>query len=308
MHLQQLRCRLLPPPMLPKIGPSPPPPIAETISLHQPPPKRYHPRIHKSQDSLQQHIVLGATRRPEIFFNRWVRLSVLSKENWLRLNIKLKMKLKTIFQDSGRRLSLNTNTILWATYIEITKSDDTIFHLAAYNKLEKIFERLLELLAGKGDLAQSSLELVNMNKDTVLHIAASVGSETMCRNIIDTAESKKLLSCRNKDGETPLFSAVLHGHKDVFLYLHSICGPEDGYDYCSREDGENILHCAIAEEYYDLSLVVLRLYGGLVNLANKDGMTPLHLLASKPSAFKSGCELGWFENYMYHCKYTVKFS
>ncbi|XP_075640691.1 uncharacterized protein LOC142612490 [Castanea sativa] len=138
----------------------------------------------------------------------------------------------------------------FAFNVQITRSEDTILHLAAYNKLEKIFERLLELLAGKGDLAQSSLELVNMNKDTVLHIAASVGSETMCRNIIDTAESKKLLSCRNKDGETPLFSAVLHGHKDVFLYLHSICGPEDGYDYCSREDGENILHCAITEEYY----------------------------------------------------------
>ncbi|KAM3688732.1 hypothetical protein ACB098_10G176500 [Castanea mollissima] len=191
--------------------------------------------------------------------------------------------------------------------VRMTTSEDTIFHLVTYDKLEVIFERLVKLVWGD-DLTRSSLELVNMNKDTTLHIAASVGSVRMCCSIIDTAELTKLLSCRNKDDETPLFSAVLRGHKDVFLYLHSICGPEDGYDYCSKKDGENILHCAITEEYYDLSLVILHLYGGLVNLANKDGMTPLHLLASKRSAFKSGCDLGWFENYMYHCKYIVKFS
>lgn len=132
----------------------------------------------------------------------------------------------------------------------ITRSEDTIFHLAAYNKLEVIFERLVILLVGGDDLTRSSLELVNMNKDTALHIAASVGSLRMCRSIIDTAELTKLLSCRNKDDETPLFSAVLHGHKDVFLYLHSICGPDIGYVYCSRKDGENILHCAITEEYH----------------------------------------------------------
>ncbi|KAL4604547.1 hypothetical protein ACB092_10G200500, partial [Castanea dentata] len=194
----------------------------------------------------------------------------------------------------------------FAFNVQITKSDDTIFHLAAYNKLEKTFESLLKLLVGGDDLTRSFLELVNTNKDTVLHIAASVGSVRMCTSIIDTSKSTELLSRRNKDGETPLFSAVLRGHKDVFLYLHSICGPEDGYDYCIKNDNESVLHCAITEEYYDLSLVILRLYGGLVNLANEDGMTPLHLLASKPSAFKSGCNLGWFENYMYHCKYTVK--
>ncbi|XP_030957565.1 uncharacterized protein LOC115979649 isoform X2 [Quercus lobata] len=170
--------------------------------------------------------------------------------------------------------------------VQITRSEDTIFHLAAYNKLEEEFERLLNLLGGveeiefEIDIARSSLGLVNMNKDTALHIAASVGSMRMCTRIIDTAKSTELLGYRNKDGETPLFSAVLHGHKDVFLYFHSICGPEIGYDYCKKEDGENILHYAITEEYYDLSLVILRLYGDFVNLANKDGMTPLHLLAT----------------------------
>ena len=41
----------------------------------------------------------------------------------------------------------------------------------------------------------------------------------------------------------------------------------------------------------ELSLVILRKYRTLVNLGNKDGMSPLHLLASKPSTFKSGNDL-----------------
>ena len=55
----------------------------------------------------------------------------------------------------------------------------------------------------------------------------------------------------------------------------------------------------------ELFLIILRKYKALVNLGNKDGMTPLHLLASKPSAFKSGNDLRWFENIIYHCKYFI---
>ena len=58
----------------------------------------------------------------------------------------------------------------------------------------------------------------------------------------------------------------------------------------------------------ELSSKILHRYTELVNYVNGDGMTPLHLLASKPSAFKSGCHLKWFENIIYNCKYTIKFS
>ena len=39
------------------------------------------------------------------------------------------------------------------------------------------------------------------------------------------------------------------------------------------------------------------------NHPNGKGMTPLHLLASKPSTFKSGSDLRWFENIIYHCNH-----
>ncbi|KAL4604566.1 hypothetical protein ACB092_10G201900 [Castanea dentata] len=188
----------------------------------------------------------------------------------------------------------------WLLDVPITKLGGTVLHLAAYHNLEDIFELLLQKLAPGSPQAESYLKRENIKGNTPLHYAASVGSVRMCRSIIDKASSTTLLSVCNNEGETPLFSAVLHGHKDAFLYLDSICCPHENSNYWTRKNGDTILHCAISEEHYELSLIILRKYRALVNLGNKDGMTPLHLLASKPSAFKSGNDLRWFENIIYH--------
>ncbi|KAK4560170.1 hypothetical protein RGQ29_009089 [Quercus rubra] len=188
----------------------------------------------------------------------------------------------------------------WLLDVPITKLGGTVLHLAAYHNLEDIFELLLQQLASGSLLTESYLKRKNFKGNTPLHYAASVGSVRMCHSIIDKADSTTLLSVRNNEGETPLFSAVLHGHKKAFLYLDSICCPEEISNYWTRKNDDTILLCAISEEHYELSLIILRKYKALVNLGNKDGMTPLHLLASKPSAFKSGNDLRWFENIIYH--------
>ncbi|XP_065630311.1 uncharacterized protein LOC111985867 [Quercus suber] len=198
----------------------------------------------------------------------------------------------------------------WAFDVKVTKSDDTIFHLAAYNKREDIFERLLKLLPRGTDhehIAMSALEKANMEGNTPLHIAASVGSKKMCRSIVERSRSSRaLLSVLNNKGETPFFSAALHGHKDAFLYLASICNRVEGYFYSQRNDGDTILHCAISAEHYELSIIILDEYEHLVNVVNKDGNTPLHLLARKPSAFKSGSDLRWYEKIIYHFGVVVE--
>ena len=57
----------------------------------------------------------------------------------------------------------------------------------------------------------------------------------------------------------------------------------------------------------ELSCKILDLYVELVDFTNNKCISPLHLLANKPSAFKSGSNLRWFEEIIYHCEYTVKF-
>lgn len=67
----------------------------------------------------------------------------------------------------------------------------------------------------------------------------------------------ELLCARNKDGETPLFLAALHGKKGAFQAFH-FCPRSGGYFaydiiHCKRNlDGNTILHVAILGEYFGM--------------------------------------------------------
>ena len=58
------------------------------------------------------------------------------------------------------------------------------------------------------------------------------------------------MGARNDDRETPFFLAALYSKKGAFLRLHQICGTENGYKYSRRKDGDPILFCAIARDYF----------------------------------------------------------
>lgn len=51
-----------------------------------------------------------------------------------------------------------------------------------------------------------------------------------------------------------------------------------------------------------LAFQIIRCYPELVNSVNENGLTPLHILASKPNAFKSSSRLGLFDSIIYRCK------
>ncbi|KAJ1414171.1 PGG domain [Sesbania bispinosa] len=186
----------------------------------------------------------------------------------------------------------------------ITRSGDTALHVAVSDGQESVVEQLVKLICNSDseeDERKEALRIQNERRNTALHYAASMGSVQMCR-LIASAEPS-LLTIRNVDGETPLFLAALHGNKEAFLSLHYIwltINHPNYYANCGRNDGDTILHVAIAGDYFDLAFQIIQLYGELVNRFNERGSTPLHLLASKPSAFKSGRRLGRIERLIYH--------
>ncbi|PQM40041.1 hypothetical protein Pyn_33115 [Prunus yedoensis var. nudiflora] len=152
------------------------------------------------------------------------------------------------------------------------------------------------------------LERQNERGNTPLHLAASMGNVRMCECI---AKRHPLLvgAPPNDDNETPLFLAALHGKKDAFLCLHNIYinrleDKQKRYNYCRRKDGDTILHCAISGDYFDLAFQIINLYEDLANYVNGQGVSPLHLLAAKPSAFKSGSHLSPTDRIIYHCIYV----
>ena len=53
----------------------------------------------------------------------------------------------------------------------------------------------------------------------------------------------------------------------------------------------------------DVAFEILAKEPNLAYSVNEVGITPLHLLASKPSVFRSGSHLGWWKSIIYHCKY-----
>ena len=110
--------------------------------------------------------------------------------------------------------------------VKITRTGDTLLHLAVSDGKEEVVQRLIELITKPSNEAIKSeaLGILNERKNTPLHLAAALGNVRMCKCI---ARAKPdLIGVRNVDGETPFFLAALHGKLDAFLCLHFICQKE----------------------------------------------------------------------------------
>ncbi|KAK7306463.1 hypothetical protein VNO77_44404 [Canavalia gladiata] len=191
----------------------------------------------------------------------------------------------------------------------ITRLGDTALHVAVADGKDDVVQQLVKLICWEEDEeGKEALRIENERGNTVLHFAASMGSVQTCEYIASAEVS--LLNIRNVDGETPLFLAAMHGRKDAFLSLHyyyyyNICtqahpNHPNYYSNCTRNDGDTVLHSAIAGDYFDLAFQIIHLFKDFANRKNQRGFSPLHLLASKPSAFRSGSHFGLFQTIVYH--------
>ncbi|KAL6205222.1 hypothetical protein ACLB2K_022484 [Fragaria x ananassa] len=83
-----------------------------------------------------------------------------------------------------------------------TKSGETALHIAVLDGQEERVEDLVKLVS------LEELKLQNLRGNTPLHFAAAQGNVRMCKCI---AKDRSLVDILNKDKETPLFLATLHG-------------------------------------------------------------------------------------------------
>ena len=138
---------------------------------------------------------------------------------------------------------------------KITRTGDTLLHLAVADRKDEIVQQLVGLI--KMANKREALGIVNERKNTPLHLAASLGNVQMCRWI--ASEYPEGIGARNVDGETPFFLAATHGMLDAFLCLHFIIPPENGnkqgLSYARRNNGENVLHSAIHGDYFGEQLI-----------------------------------------------------
>ncbi|KAI9110464.1 hypothetical protein K1719_018330 [Acacia pycnantha] len=187
------------------------------------------------------------------------------------------------------------NRFLYAE--KITGTGDTVLHMAVSNGQEKLVANALKFSVKGGDLESRIVNIVlraeNDRKNTPLHLAAVKGKVEMCKKIGRTDPS--LIARHNISGETPLFLAALYGRKEAFLWLHYLYMEfrevsSTDLAHCIRDDNSTILHGAIAEGHFDVAIEIIHLYKDILKemmRPNKEGLSPLHLLAAKPSAFKT---------------------
>ncbi|KAK2998973.1 hypothetical protein RJ639_024646 [Escallonia herrerae] len=102
---------------------------------------------------------------------------------------------------------------------------------------------------------------------------------------------------RKMDKHTDLISLILREKEEkkpesklveVVLKIFLHC------DGCAKD----IKYCI--HEMEDLANEIIRDYPDVVNFNNEQGLSPLHILASKPSAFRSGCHLGRLKQIIYN--------
>ncbi|KAL5077377.1 hypothetical protein RYX36_016361 [Vicia faba] len=193
--------------------------------------------------------------------------------------------------------------------IKINKSRGTALHVAVNDDNEEVVRNLVgSIISHKSEKA---LECKNEKGDTALHLAASRGFKNICECIIGmNGERKYLIDIDNNNGESPLFLAALSWQKRTFVYLFNFkpsksdCDVDGNYSYSKdliRSNGDSILHCAIRREFFDLALIIIDKYPDLIVIPNRHGFSPLKLLATRPSAFKSGCKMIWWKRILYHC-------
>ncbi|KAJ8624624.1 hypothetical protein MRB53_033154 [Persea americana] len=187
----------------------------------------------------------------------------------------------------------------------IYSSNDTLLHLAASEGQTEVVQELLKMI--KQDLENDemgSIEFppVNVTRNTPLHLAAVNGHDETCKKIMEEVPGWE--ETMNEDGETPIFLAALAGAKEVFSTLTSM-SQNKKIALRRRNDGDTILHCAVFGEYFDLASDIIERYSQLVHYRNERGLTPLHILANTPDAFRSGWQLGYLDRAIY---FSIKVS
>ncbi|XP_029125022.1 uncharacterized protein LOC109788144 isoform X2 [Cajanus cajan] len=185
--------------------------------------------------------------------------------------------------------------------MNINESRGTVLHVAVNEGKEEVVKSVVKAIT-EHDMSKA-FESRNERGDTPLHLAATRGFQNICELIIgEKKERKHLVKIHNKEGETPLFHAALSWQKATFVYLCSLMPQGDNYcKHLVRNNGDNILHCAIRREFFDLALIIMHKYPELNDVQNREGFSPLKLLATRPSAFKSGSNLRWWKTILYHC-------
>ncbi|KAF5462647.1 hypothetical protein F2P56_018635, partial [Juglans regia] len=94
---------------------------------------------------------------------------------------------------------------------KLTINEDTALHIVVSSDREEIVKQLMNLISTHHAEGQAIPEFKNKRGNTPLHVAASMGSVTLCKSLVNATGQLGLsfMEARNCKKETPLFLAAL---------------------------------------------------------------------------------------------------
>ncbi|XP_028781011.1 uncharacterized protein LOC114737268 [Neltuma alba] len=191
---------------------------------------------------------------------------------------------------------------LWLA--KMNKWADTLLHAAiTYRAPTAVVDELLDEMRRHEFDVMEIVSARNQWGNTPLHCAASRGSPLLCRSILHALPTDEQITRavleRNKERETPVFLAAVHGHPKTFHFLSDFVEPEHTTAPYMKPNGDSVLHVTIQRKYFELSFAIMRHIPDLASIINEKGQAPLDVLASIPSAFRSATHLSWWERLWY---------
>ncbi|CAL4985142.1 unnamed protein product [Urochloa decumbens] len=119
--------------------------------------------------------------------------------------------------------------------------------------------------------------------NTCLHISSIHGHEGFSKDVLELDQSRALLSAVNKDGETPLLTAITRGHASLASVLLSCCYGQQLSETILKQDkrGCNALHHAIRRGHRILALKLIEAEPALSKAVNQHSESPMFIAAMR---------------------------
>ncbi|XP_031262299.1 uncharacterized protein LOC116120484 isoform X2 [Pistacia vera] len=180
-------------------------------------------------------------------------------------------------------------------YLEKNKYGNTALHEAAAIGNVKAVKLLVEHDKRLVDGNTEFLEDRNEEGETPMFKAAAYGRTKVVKFLASESFEQLIKKTEYKitetgEGKKEEYTKLKGIHRQIITRIKA--KPEPSKPPTPLETievhGASILHVAIQGEYFETALLLLKLDKGLATLKGENGRTNLHLLATIPSAFKSG--------------------
>uniref|UniRef100_A0A7N0U4C4 PGG domain-containing protein n=1 Tax=Kalanchoe fedtschenkoi TaxID=63787 RepID=A0A7N0U4C4_KALFE len=186
----------------------------------------------------------------------------------------------------------------------ITYWSETTLHIAvATNCSHRFVENLVNRIAA---VDKTKLRTPDYTTYNSLHYAAKVGNTRAATVLVEN--DPEMASIVDQCGHTPVKLAAWFGRKETLVYLLGVTPDvigEAGTSPYSGTTGGDLITLTITAGFYDVALNLIERYPSLATEKDRNGITALQTLASRPGAFPSGRSWWFWQFFIYNCTPSV---